>query len=203
MELTHLWGPAKLPSAMQTIPRPLRVLPVLVIAAAGACSDTTALPPVQYDNVLDTTFLAALTGTAIGSPSAFDGVAAETARTDLNEPFDFAVDLDDAGAVLLYPAGALGFAPDPGVLVERRAFDDVRSAPTDGYVQDSVVTATVGTVFVLRSRLSTQQCSSGALPRYAKFQVLAIDQQSRTVTLEFLANLNCGYRGLEPGTPTD
>jgi hypothetical protein len=39
------------------------------------------------------------------------------------------------------------------------------------------------------------------LPRYGKFQVLAIDPAQRTVTLEFLIDRNCGYRGLEPGLP--
>jgi hypothetical protein len=39
------------------------------------------------------------------------------------------------------------------------------------------------------------------VPRYGKFHVLALDPTERTVTLEHLINLNCGYRSLTPGTP--
>jgi len=189
---------------MRTPPWSALVPTALAATLVVACSSTTALPAVQYDNKVDTTTLAALTGTAIGVASAFDGVQGIPARTDLNAAFDFAVDIDATGTLQLLPAGALGFSADPGLLISNRSFDGVTSAPSSGYVMDSVLTADVGTVFVLRSRLTTQQCAvTSALPRYAKFHVLAIDQQTRVITLEYLANLNCGYRGLEPGTPSN
>lgn len=170
-------------------------------ALVVACSDSTALPPAQLENEVDTTTLSALTGTPISSPSGFDGVVGLPARTDLNAAFDFAVDFDAAGTLQLIPAGALGFAPDGGLLILERAFEDIRSAPADGYVPDSTLTAGEGTVFVLRSRATSQLCSAGNLPRYGKFQILSVDPVARTVTFEFLVDLNCGYRGLEPGIP--
>jgi hypothetical protein len=64
------------------------------------------------------------------------------------------------------------------------------------------VVASPGTLFVIRSRSSNVQCAfSGGLPRYGKFHVLGVDLVARTVTLEMLVDLNCGYRGLEPGIP--
>ena len=186
---------------MPTIPLPVRLAAAFAAALLAACSSATALPPAQFDNVVDTVALAALTGTPIGAASGFDGVQGKVARTDLNQAFDFAVDIDDAGTLQLIPTGALGLTEDAGVLVVNRAFDVVTSAPTDGYIPDSVVTATEGTVFVLRSRISSQQCSAGSLPRYGKFHVLDLDLATRTVTFEFLIDFNCGYRGLEPGIP--
>lgn len=174
---------------------------LLLLAAVMACGSESTLAPPVFDNVVDTTVLYGLTGTPIGTPSAFDVVQAVTVRTDLNKAFDFAVEIAGAADVDLLPAGALGFAADPGVLLSARSFDAITSAPTDGYVQDSVVPATVGSVFVLRSRTTSELCGAGSLPRYGKFRVLAIDAATRSVTLEFLVNQNCGYRSLEPGLP--
>jgi hypothetical protein len=179
----------------------------LCCAAAGAavvaCGDDTNLPAPVFENVVDTTTLYALTGTPIGSPSGFDGVAGVPARTDLNAAFDFAVDLAAGDVLQLFPTGALGLVEEPGLLLVIESFEGLTSAPLEGYEPDSVLTADVGSVFVLRSRSSNQLCALGALPRYGKFRVLEIDPATRAARLEFLINYNCGYRGLEPGTPVE
>jgi hypothetical protein len=180
-----------------------RFSPLLVVAAV-ACGDDAQLPPPQFENVVDTAVLYALTGTPIATPSGFDGVQGVTVRTDLNRPFDFAVDLDGANVLQLLPAGALGYAAEAGLLIATESFDGITTAPLDGYVPDSVRAADVGTVFVLRSRASSELCAlGGVLPRYSKFRVVAIDLPQRAITLEFLVDRNCGYRGLEPGLPAD
>lgn len=176
----------------------------LLLAVAMACGSESELPPAQFENVVDTLVLYALTGTPIATPSAFDGVVGAPVRTDLNLPFDFAVDLDVSDVLLLMPAGTLGYPEEPGLLVTTDSFDGVTFAPLQGYVPDTVRTAAVGTVFVLRSRATSQLCvQTSALPRYSKFHVLAIDLLERAITLEFLVDKNCGYRGLEPGLPAD
>ncbi len=83
------------------------------------------------------------------------------------------------------------------------AFDDILIAPLDEYIEDSIMSVDVGTVFAGRSRLSPDFCSTfvGALPRYAKFEVLAIDRVEGKITLKYLVDFNCGYRSLEPGLP--
>lgn len=187
---------------MRAISLSRRVFSVLLAAGIAACGDPNTLPPVQFDNVVDTTVLSALTGTPIGSPSGFDGVAGEPRRTDLSLPFDIAVDAAPDGTWRVYPSGTLGLSSEPGVVVVGRSFDGVLSAPLEGYVADSAVVVAAGTVFVLRSRNSPERCAiNTSLPRYAKFHVLAEDAAARTLTLEFLVNRNCGYRNLEPGTP--
>ncbi|MDH4043733.1 MAG: hypothetical protein OEY20_01480 [Gemmatimonadota bacterium] len=187
---------------MHAISLRYRRFSLLLGAVVTACGSDTTLAPARFENVLDTTVLYALTGTPIGTPSGFDGVQAAPVRTDLNVAFDFAVDITPMGSLQLLPTGALGYFPEPGLLVSFRTFDLLVTAPLDGYVLDSALTVETGGVFVLRSRSSSDLCTNtGALPRYGKFHVLAIDAAQRNVTLEFLVNRNCGYRGLEPGLP--
>jgi len=176
---------------------------LLAVPALVACGTGTTLPPPRIENLVDTTTLYALSGTSIHLPSGFDVVSGTAVRTDRDYPLDFAFDLDTAGTATLWPAGMLGLIGTPGLLRSDQAFADVLSAPLDGYVSDSLLIVDEGAVFVARSRASSSLCTlSSSLPRYGKFHVLAIDRQARSVTLEFLVDQNCGYRGLEPGLPT-
>lgn len=176
----------------------------LVAIVASACDDNFGLPP-SVPNTVDTTTLYALTGTPIATPSAYDLVFGRAARTDLGQAFDFAFDILANGEARLYPAGALRLSPEAGILIVTRPFAEVRSAPLDdAYVQDSSVVVRTETVFVARSRAASEGCAFlGALPRYGKFRVLAIDLDRRTIAFEHLVNHNCGYRGLEPGLPNN
>jgi hypothetical protein len=181
-------------------PKSLRLaLPAL---AAVACDNPLALPPAQFANTLDTAVVYALRGTALALPSGFDIVNAGPARTDRSEAFDFAFDIADDGAAIIYPANALGVTTDAALLVSDQTFESVLTAPTDGFQRDTAVTVVVGTVLIGRSRVSNVGCALvGALPRYGKFRVLAVDLGTRALTLETLINTNCGYRDLEPGLP--
>ncbi len=176
----------------------------LVLAAALGCDDS-GLYPATYPNYVDTVTLYALRGTPIVTPSAFDIAFGITVRTDQGEAFDFAFDIDSTGSGILLPAGALGLTPVAGLQFSEETFDELDEPPDDGYVVDSVLTVSLGDLFVGRSRNTTGMDGClyyGELPRYGKFRVLDIDFQSRTVTLEVLVNVNCGYRRLEPGYPT-
>ncbi len=179
----------------------------LLILFAGvviaACDDPLALLPAINENRVDTLSLFALQNTPVASPSAFDILSGDPVRTDQRRAFDFAFDMDAVGTPFAIPPGALGLPPEPGVLPSDSAFEAIRSAPLEGYITDQSVPLGLGSVFVVRSRLSFDGCGlTGSLPRYGKFRILALDQQARTVTLEVLVNRNCGYRSLEPGLPT-
>ncbi len=169
-----------------------------------ACGDSTGLPPASVPNLIDTTTLFALRGTSIPSPSAYDVVFQRERRTDRGEPFDFAFDIDSTGVAVILPSTVLGITTEAGVQVVEGPFDEIVTAPTDGFVSDSATSITVETVFVARSRATTELCSIfiGSLPRYGKFRILALDMNERTVTFEALVNVNCGFRDLEPGLPT-
>jgi hypothetical protein len=192
---------------MRSISLPHRLFPAAaglgLLTAALACGDDFTLPDATFENTVDTVTLAALTGTPLTEPSGFDVVVAATVRTDRTNGFDFAFDIE-GGVPAIYPAGALGLAPEPGLLRSDAAFADLDSAPLEGYVTDSVLPVAAGAVFVVRSRNSNVQCTLGtSLPRYGKFHVLSVDPAARTITLELLVDLNCGYRGLLPGIPED
>jgi hypothetical protein len=168
-----------------------------------ACDDTGGLGEAAFPNVVDTATIYALQLTPLTTPSAFDIANGHTARTDKGEIFDFALDFDESNTPLMMPAGALNLPPEAGLIMSDRSFEEVTRPPDDDFVLDSALTVATGDVFIGRSRPSSSLCGYfGALPRYGKFHVLEIDVTERKVTLEFLVNLNCGFRSLEPGFPT-
>ena len=174
----------------------------MLVVAAVACDDT-GLIPASYPNSVDTVTLHALRGTAIPTASAFDIAFGLPARTDKGDAFDFAFDIDTTNAAIILPAGVLGLNPQAGLQIIDKSFTEVDEAPFDDYLVDSVLTVSRGDVFVGRSRNTSGNCFYlGSLPRYGKFHVLEVNRPDRTITLEYLVNVNCGYRKLEPGFPT-
>jgi hypothetical protein len=171
-----------------------------LLATASGCGDPFG-QKAQFTNRVDTLTLYALRGTPIRSHSAYDMYSLSTSRTDTTSGYDFAFDIDSTGRALIYPAGALGLSKDAGLQLIDRAFDAVHSAPETGFSTDTAIAVTQDTVFVARSRVSSVFCVYVAVPRYGKFHVLAIDPSARTITLESLVDLNCGYRSLDPGIP--
>ena len=181
-----------------------RFLPTLILLGVvlGACNQALQLTPATLTNAVDTVTVYALRGTSITQPSGFDIPSNRPARTD-NAAFDFAFDIDPSGKALLYPAGALGLARAPGILITGDVFDSLKTAPTTGYTDSVSVAISTGNVFIVKSRPYIVGCElTGALPRYGKFRVLAVDPAVRSVTMEALVNQNCGYRSLELGLPT-
>lgn len=173
---------------------------LIFLATAWGCGDPFG-QKAQFSNNVDTLTLYALRGTPIRSHSAYDMYTLSTSRTDTTSGYDFAFDIDPTGRALIYPGGALGLSKDAGLQLMDRTFDAIHSAPETGFSTDTSIVVAVGDVFVARSRVSSLFCVYVAVPRYGKFQVLAIDDFARTITLQGLVDLNCGYRGLETGIP--
>ena len=175
------------------------------LLATLACDDPLALRPPFDESFVDTLTLHALRGTPISAPSGYNVARRQPARTDRAvEPFDFAFDIDGDTSSLIFTTGALGLARSSGIQLSDRPFDEIEVAPLEDYERDSSLAVIVGSVFIIRSRPSADDCPFflGALPRYGKFQVLEIESNARQITLEALVNINCGYRSLEPGLPT-
>ena len=170
------------------------------LASAWGCGDPFG-QKAQFNNTVDTLTLYALRGTPIRSHSAYDMYTLSTSRTDTTSGYDFAFDIDSTGRALIYPAGALGLSKDAGLQLMDRTFDAVHSAPETGFATDTAIVVEQNNVFVARSRVSGAYCLYVTVPRYGKFQVLGIDTTARTITLQGLVDLNCGYRSLEPGLP--
>jgi len=180
---------------------PLATVAGFVLLVAAGCSGTS-LPPAGIPNIIDTSTLYALQGTNIPTVSAYDIANARPTRLELGQSFDFAVDVAGNGRAIIIPAGVLGIPTEAGVQSTDEAFSSITKAPLEDYIQDNTITVAVNGVFLAQSRVTIEFCRFvGAVPRYGKFKVVAIDTQARTVQLESLVNLNCGYRDLTEGIP--
>ncbi|HVH66544.1 MAG TPA: hypothetical protein VM716_01615 [Gemmatimonadales bacterium] len=187
---------------------PLRCpLPVLVVAAAAAtavvvdaCSSSTGLPAAAIANVIDTVSLYAIRGTAISTPSAYS-LSANQAVLVQNASLDFAFDFDSIGQPALFPTGALRLGTSSGLQTSTTAFDAVKLAPTGNYILDKPIALDTGTVVLVSSRPTP--CVFGVtVSYYAKLRVIRVDSTARRLDFVILVDQNCGYRGLEPGLPT-
>lgn len=174
---------------------------LVALIATLACNDDQ-LPPASIDNVVDTVTLGALIGGDIAIPSAYSIPDARAIRTDQSAGFDFAYAMLGSRRMLI-PLAALGLSgggTSPGVQRRTETFDNLKTAPSNGYISTDTLDVAVGDVIAARSRI-VPSCFLG-VPQYAKIRVLDFDDVRRTVRLQILANTNCGYRSLEPGVPT-
>jgi hypothetical protein len=183
------------------MPRIGSLIALVALAVAAGCGDDDSLPDPTQENFVDTVTVGSLTDTPVTTPSGF-AVSGGAVRTDLNANFDFAYDIQGApetGQSVLLPRAALGITSssgaEPGVMRRDEAFDEIDAAPSNGYVTEEAVPVAVGERYVVRSRVV---CSIG-VPLYAKVEVIGLEDNS--LVLKVLANVNCGYRGLEPGFP--
>ncbi|OLC09616.1 MAG: hypothetical protein AUH41_04815 [Gemmatimonadetes bacterium 13_1_40CM_66_11] len=171
-------------------------------AAAAACGDSFGLQAYR-SNVVDTVSLYALSGTPVTKPSGY-ALLNGAVRTEQVAYFDFAFDIDTAGRAVLLPTGALKLGQQSGLQLSTQAFDSLRIAPTANYHLDSAVVVHDSSVVLAHS--AQVPCGNGFLTYYyAKLHVLTIDTTStpngRRIDFAILADLNCGFRGLEPGVP--
>ena len=170
---------------------------------AAACSSSNALPDPTDANLIDTTTVWALNGTAITDPSGFSIPDRIAVRTDQTAAFDFAFNIDNSGKPVFLPIDLLGLGSvsgvNPGLLLTSIPFDSIRTAVTgDSYVFDDTVNVVVGSSYYARSRVV---CSVLVVPMYGKIEILSVDPAERSVTFRYLVDNNCGYLGLEPGLP--
>jgi hypothetical protein len=173
----------------------------LGLALAALACDDEILPTALYDNRVDTVSLFALDGTPVATQSGYDLLLRRAVRTDLTSAFDFVFNIDTAGRAVLVPGDVLHLGGGAGFLEQDVAFSALAVAPTGNYITDREVAVIPGDVIAVRSRLAT--CSGlGSLPYYAKIGVIAVDPGERRISFEVLTNINCGYRSLQPGRPT-
>lgn len=135
----------------------------------------------------------------VGFPSAFDfyapqPVVLESIRPRGPEDFDVAFTEDDGGFVFL-PAGVFEtFSIRPGVyrVTSGETFEELDTAPREGYVDEEPVPLDEGGLYVVRTRRVSGTCS-----RYAKFEVLDLDPDG-VLEFRFLRNNLCNDRTLIP-----
>jgi hypothetical protein len=191
-------------------PRRLAVVAtaLAVFVAMAACGNLTR-PKAQFDNATDTLTLYALNGTPVDAPAGL-WLSGQTAVViNAGFAFDLAFDIDGQGHATLYTvryvAGGLSLAHSVAMQRYTGGFDALVKAPQNGYVTDSLFTASVGDVFAVSTSDPTA-CSYSVYSNvlYAKLEVLGIDPGTRTVRARFTVDPNCGFFSLIPsGIPKD
>ena len=180
----------------------LSTLAVGILAAIGGCSDPILLPA-NFENRVDTLTLWAANGTPVAKPSAYLISQRSAVRLDQVTYFDFIFDITPEGEYVLVPLAALAStgrtSGNPGLLPTQTEFGAITIAEQTGYITADTVRIRVSDVLYARSQ-PAPSCILG-IPHYAKLQVLAQNDSARSVQVQVLSNINCGYRGLEPGLP--
>lgn len=175
-----------------------------VVAALAGCGDPLSLSPAVFTNREDTVRVWAATETPIHLPSAYSVAGRSRIRLDQVSTFDFLYDVSPDGRRVFIPLAALvateGTAGTPGIQATSTPFESIALAEQLGYIIKDSVDATLNQVYYVRSTLDGT-CPLG-IPYYAKMQVLSFDSAERSVTFRILTDVNCGYRGLQPGLPT-
>lgn len=176
---------------------------LLAAAAVAACSDANSLPKPTYTNAVDTVVIYAISGTEVFQPSGYAMTQRSAVRLDNTAAADFGYDRTVDGRDILLPGAMLGHpglsGVDPGLQITTEQFDSIIVAQTNGYKTLDTVAVHTGDIFYMRSRIPAT-CYLG-VPAYGKVEILSLDADNRTIQFRVLANLNCGYKSLEPGLP--
>lgn len=182
----------------------LGLLAAAGIAGLAACGDDNQLPDPVFNNVVDTVVVYAISGTEVFRASGYAMTERRAVRLDQSTTADFGFDITSDGRPVLLPGAMIGqpgsSGIDPGLQFVDVPFPDIVVAPTTGYLTLDSVFVELGDVLIMRSRIPGG-CFYG-LPAYGKVQILELNQDTRTAVFEVLANLNCGYKGLAPGLPS-
>jgi hypothetical protein len=175
------------------------------VAAAVACNDPFAVTA-TISNTIDTLELFDVLTTPVTQPSGYVITLRARTRPGLDQPvynFDFLFRIDPVAGPQFVPYGAVARGDSvngrSGFLPTTLAFDAITIAEQTGYQTSQPVDLTVGQVLYVRSAVPNS-CFLG-IPNYAKLEVLSIDIPARSVRFRILVDINCGYRGLEPGVP--
>lgn len=183
--------------------RPMALLVAVLLGGLVACDDPFRLQA-QFPNLDRAIELWALTGSSPTFPSAVVVPTGTASRLDASGTFDFAVDIDRDGRLVVYPVGKI-VQPLNGtrqIQLQRSntPYLQLLEAPKTGWLQDSTLLVNPGGVFL--ARVPSLACQFGASSEiYAKFSVDSIDPVGRRVVLTTRINPNCGFRSWVTGLP--
>lgn len=171
------------------------LLLVAGVPLVGACNSYD----LTWTSVEDTVVLYSLARPEyMDQPSAFDFYSRRPVVVERPMPgdptvFDVVVSEIDSALVML-PAGLFAtFDINPGIAVDSTTpFDELATAPKDGYITDAPVRLRTDMTYVVRTRRDRSGCS-----RYGKFQILDLDPQG-VVEFRQVRNNLCNDRELIP-----
>jgi len=184
-----------------------RVVAVALATLAIACGDPTR-PQATTINYLLQYSVFGLTTAPAGASNAVALYLGPT-RADPSFGFDFALDLDNTGKILVYPVRAIA-GPLAGIVPSRvglqtvsSSFEALREAPQTGYDTITVRTITPGQVVAVELLdVLTSRCvfAFNGSTTYAKFVVDSINATTKRFYVRSVANANCGFRSLVQDT---
>ena len=187
-------------------PRRFALAIVASASILSACGDPQSLRA-SLATVEDVYTVFALTGTPAAYPSGINTYFRSAVRVDGTGNFDVALDLDNAGNVVMYPVqkivSSLPVTRRVGLRKVTGAFDTVLEAPTGTYA-DSVIVAKEGDVVVLQSQRNGagDACQFDFSPYiYTKMLIDSIAPATRTIVVQTVLDPNCGFRSFESGIP--
>jgi hypothetical protein len=182
------------------------ILAIAIFVGAAACGDPTR-PRADIEVVSDTVELFALNGSLLSADVGFSILGGATAPLDARFAFDVAVDLDDQGRVVLYPARlvANNLAATSLVGIQRvgESYESLTLAPRGGYRGDSATVLQIGQVAVVEVTSEVCQFALAGIHLYGKFVVDSIRPSARKLFGRLTTNPNCGFRSLVPGVPRE
>jgi hypothetical protein len=186
---------------------------IVALAVAGlailgvACGDFTGVPA-SLPTLTDSGTVYALNGAPPNAPTALHVFSGQLLPATAAFVFDVAFDLDTAGHVLIIPQRvvATGLSSSHTVGLQRVAtdFDALASAPKNGYHADTTLITAPGQVVAIQSS-DPNACgiSLTGSTLYAKLVVTAIDVVSKTLSVRFAVDPNCGFFSFAAGLPKD
>lgn len=198
-----------LPSSFRRPRRGAALVALALLASVAACGDPFEVTA-NFDTAETTVTIYAFNGTPLALPTGvLIAPLAQAVRPGPEFLFDLGFDLTASGAVLL-PVDVIAA---PGVFngsritgirpVTDQGYDAILRAPAGGYTVGDPVPVAVGDVGVIQA-VNHPTCLGSFVGTtvYAKYRVEAIDPVARTMALRVRVDPNCGFRGLEVGTPT-
>ena len=181
-------------------------LVAIPLVAALACSSDPYAPKALYPVSTDTIRVLALNGTAAEAQSAVRLLTVSSTVPDYSQSFDFALDIDAGGNVILMPRSKVVSCTSIcqlGIKVIRAdsvEFDKLYDAPKSGYTYDSVTTIPVGaTVAFVTKEVFCRASNISTYDLYAKMIVDSVRMSDRAIFARLVSDPNCGFRGLVPG----
>ncbi len=177
------------------------LLPFFLLAGAAGCGDDpfAVRPQFPTSTAEITTF--AFSGSDILEPVAINVASLRAVRLEAASQYDLVLDINAQGQAVIMPPLAVGHIGRTGLIVSDQPWEQITSAPVDGYNDREPRAVAPGTVLLVRTQPA--QCAGAIRPNmYAKLRVDSVSVPRRTVHVTMRLNPNCSFRELNTGLPT-
>ncbi len=190
------------------LPLPAPIFTLATFAAAIAAISCTGLTdlPASLPTLTDSGVVYAINGAPLGAPTALQISTGQLVSASSTFAFDIAFDIDSTGHVLFMPLRTIASALAPthavGLQVSQGSFDNLLSAPKNGYRADTtLIGASNVTVIAQSNDLTTCGLAISGQNLYAKVIVTAVDPVARSMKVVFTVDPNCGFVSFADGVP--